>query len=85
MVLRPPKASIKCTTHNPNSRVAQSYSIVEGLAQAPCAMSTLEVLQSCPVQQNALLSILGVQDTNKLNTISFYMQGKPRLPPYVPI
>ena len=44
LVLRPPKASIKRATHNPNARAAQNYSIVEYLAQAPCAMSTLEVL-----------------------------------------
>ena len=49
-VVRPPKASIKHTTHNPNARAAQNYSVVEDLAQAPCAMSILEVLQSCPVQ-----------------------------------
>ena len=76
-MLRPPKASIKRATHNPNARAAQNYSIIEDLAQAPCAMSALEVLQSFPTQQNALLSILGVQDPNNLNTISFSMQGKP--------
>ena len=50
LVLRPPKASIKHATHNPNARAAQNYNVVEGLAQAPCAMFVLEVLQSCPVQ-----------------------------------
>ena len=50
LILRPPKASIKRATHNPNARAAQNYSVVEDLAQAPCAMSILEVLQSCPVQ-----------------------------------
>ena len=49
-ILRPPKASIRQATHNANARVAQNYSVVEDLAQAPCAMSILEVLQSCPVQ-----------------------------------
>ena len=43
-VLRPPKAFIKCATHNFNARVAQNYSVVEDLAQAPYAMSILEVL-----------------------------------------
>jgi hypothetical protein len=43
-ILRPPKASIKQETHNPNARAAQNYSVVEDLAQAPCAMSILEVL-----------------------------------------
>jgi hypothetical protein len=49
-ILRPPKASIKWATHNPSAKVARNYSVVEDLAQAPCAMSILEVLQSCPVQ-----------------------------------
>ena len=48
-------------------------------------MSTLKVLQSFPAQRNTLLSILGVQDPNKSNTISFSTQGKPQLPPHVPI
>jgi hypothetical protein len=50
LILRPPKASIKQATHNPNARAAQNYSVVEDLAQAPCAMFILEVLQSCLVQ-----------------------------------
>ena len=32
LVLRPPKASIKHVTHNPNFRAGQSYSVVEDLA-----------------------------------------------------
>ena len=48
LILRPPKASIKWETHNPNARATQNYSVVEDLTQAPCAMSILEVLQSCP-------------------------------------
>ena len=43
-ILRPPKASIKWATHNPNARAVQNYNVVEDLAQAPCAMSVLEVL-----------------------------------------
>ena len=31
-------------THNLNAQAAQHYNIVEDLAQAPCAMSALEVL-----------------------------------------
>ena len=49
-ILRPPKASIRRATHNPNARAAQNYNVVEDLAQAPCAMSVLEVLQSCLAQ-----------------------------------
>ena len=46
LVLRPSKSSIKQATHNPNAKAAQNYSVVEDLAQAPCAMFVLEVLQS---------------------------------------
>ena len=38
------KCSAKCATINPNARVAQNYSIIEDLAQSPCAMSALGVL-----------------------------------------
>ena len=85
LILRPPKASIKQATHNPNARAAQNYSVVEDLAQAPCVMSVLEVLQIFPVQRSTLLYTLGVQDHGNLNAISFSTQGKPRLPPHVPI
>ena len=85
MVLRPPKASIKRAMHNPNARATQNYNIVEDLAQAPCAMSILEVLQSFPVQRSTLLFVLLVQDPSNSNTISFSTQVKPRLPPHVPI
>jgi hypothetical protein len=45
---RIPKGAFKKASHNPNVRVAQNYSRVEDLSQTPCAMSTLEVLQSFP-------------------------------------
>jgi hypothetical protein len=45
---RIPKGAFKKACHNPNARAAQNYSVVEDLAQTPCAMSALEVLQSCP-------------------------------------
>lgn len=50
----PSKATICRTMHNFNTRATQHYSIVKDLTQAPCAMSALEVLQSCPTQQKAL-------------------------------
>jgi hypothetical protein len=43
-----PKGVLKCSSHNPNSRAAHKYSIIEDLGQTPCAMSALEVLQTCP-------------------------------------
>jgi hypothetical protein len=45
---RTPKGVLKHSTHNPNARSTQNYSIVEDLGQAPCEMSSLEVLQKCP-------------------------------------
>ena len=50
-ILRPPsKGVVKKSSFNPHAHAAQNYSIVEDLAQAPSAMSALEVLQSCPAQ-----------------------------------
>jgi hypothetical protein len=50
--LEPPphilKGLLKRSTHNPNVRASQNYSIVEDLGQTPYAMSALEVLQTCP-------------------------------------
>ena len=38
------KGVFKKTLHNPNARASSNYSVVEDLAQTPCAMSNLEVL-----------------------------------------
>ena len=46
IVIRPRKSTLRKTTHNPNARAAKHYSIVEDLAQVPCTMSALEVLQT---------------------------------------
>ena len=59
-IFRPPKITICKSTFNPSSRVAQNYNIVEYLAQAPCVMSTLEVIQHCPSQRRTLLATIGV-------------------------
>ena len=50
---------MKRTLHNPNVRAAQNYIIVTDLAQAPCAMSVLSVIQSYPSQHKALLDYIG--------------------------
>ena len=42
---RIPKGVFTKASHNPNARAAQKYSVVENLAQTPCAMSSLEVLK----------------------------------------
>jgi hypothetical protein len=54
-----PKGAFKKSSHNPNARATQNYSVVEDLSQTPCAMSALEVLQSFPSQRKALLVALG--------------------------
>ena len=47
-------------------------------------MSTLEVLQNCPLQRKALLSTLGVNDDNYSSVIKFETVGlQPYLPYYV--
>ena len=43
-----PKGIFKQAFHNPNYRASFNYSIVQYLAQTPCAMSMLEVLQIFP-------------------------------------
>ena len=53
-----PKGETRRTIYNPNDRAIQHYSIIEYLAQERCAMSTLEVLQSCPSQRKALLAAI---------------------------
>jgi hypothetical protein len=67
---------------NPHARATQNYNIVEDLAQAPYAMSALEVLQSCSTQQKALLKAIGGIDPMDTNLIIFELEDHiPRLPP----
>jgi hypothetical protein len=79
-ILRPPKRNIHKSTFNPSSRAAQNYNIVEDLAQAPCAMSALEVLQHCPSQRRILLAAVGTVDPELSNHIMFNLNNyTPRL------
>ena len=81
MILCPPKSTLRKVVFNPNFRVAQCYNVVEDLAQAPCAMSTLEVLQSCPTQRKNLLTTLWALDPDNTNLIHFNIENyKSRLP-----
>ena len=73
--LRIPKGVLKCSGHNPNSRAAQNYSVVEDWGHTPCAMFALEVLQSCPSQRKALISALGVNDDDSSSVIKFKTAG----------
>jgi hypothetical protein len=74
-ILRPPKSTICKATFNPSSRATQNYNIVEDLAQAPCVMSTLEVLQHCPSQRRMLLTALGAVDPASSNQIMFNLDN----------
>jgi hypothetical protein len=81
---RIPKGAFKRASHNPNARAAQNYYVVEDLSQTPCAMSALEVLQSCPAQRKALLTALGSTETCNPGTIMLDTTDlKPRLPYHV--
>jgi hypothetical protein len=81
---RIPKGAFKKASHNPNARATHNYSMVEDLSQTPCAMSALEVLQSCPSQRKALLATLGSTETCNLGTITLDTTDlKPCLPYHV--
>jgi hypothetical protein len=78
----PPKCVVRKLSFNPHARASQNYSIVEDLAQAPSGISSLEVLQSCPIQRKALLKSIGGIDPTDTNLIIFDLQDHiPRLPP----
>ena len=65
-----------------SGRAAHSYSIVDDLAQSPAAISTLELLQSCPSQNKALLSAVGTVDPTNDQMIVFdaHQSEHPPLP-----
>ena len=66
LILLPPKTTIWKYVFNPSARAAQFYNVVEDLAQAPCAMSTLKVLQSFPMQ---------CKDLDNTSTIHFNVEN----------
>jgi hypothetical protein len=78
----PPKGVFQKSAFNPHARATQNYSIVKDLAQAPSTMSSLKVLQSCPIQRKTLLKAIGGIDPTYMNLIIFYLEYHiPRLPP----
>ena len=80
MILRPPKSTIRKAIFNPNSQATQFCNVVEDLTQAPCVMSTLEVLQSFPTQRKNLLTALGAVDPDNTNLLHFnFLNYKPIL------
>jgi hypothetical protein len=74
-ILHPPKRTIRKSTFNPSSRATQNYNIAEDLAQAPCVMSVLEVLQHYPCQRRTLLSTIGDVDPESSNNIMFNLDN----------
>jgi hypothetical protein len=82
-VLRsPPKGVVRKFSFNPHARAAQNYNIVKDLAQAPSMMSSLEVLQSCPIQRKTLFKCIGGIEPTDTNLINFDLEDHiPRLPP----
>ena len=82
MVLCPPKSTLRKVVFNSNAWVAQFYNVVEYQAQAPCAMSTLEVLQSCPTWHKNLLTALGALDPDNTNLIHFNVKNYKSILPH---
>lgn len=70
-IYHPPKGVLHKMTHNPSTRAAQHYSIIEDLAQVPCAMFALEVLQSCPQLCKAFLSAISGVNLSYSGLITF--------------
>jgi hypothetical protein len=84
IMTRIPKGEFKKASHNPNARATHNYSVVEDLSKTPCAMSTLEFLQSFPAQRKALLTALGSTETCNSGTIMLDTTNlKPHLPYHV--
>lgn len=80
----PSKVKLHRTMHNFNTQVAQHYNIVEDLAQAPCAMLALEVLQSFLTHRKDLLFSISGVDPFDTHIISFDPHHcEPLLPPLV--
>ena len=66
-----PKSTIRNFVFSPSARAAHFYNIVEDLAQAPCTMSTLEVLQNLLTQRKYLFSTLWALYSDNSTTITF--------------
>ena len=66
---KPPKGLLR--RNDASGQAAHSYSIIDDLAQSPAAISTLELLQSCPSQKRALLSTIGTFDPTDDQLIVF--------------
>ena len=74
-MIKSPKGVVHKSTFNPREKVAKNYNIIEDLAQSLSAMSTLEVLQNCPSQKQALFSAIGGIEPRDSNLVSFNHKG----------
>ena len=70
IVPHPPKGDLCRTMHNPNARAAHNANVVEKIAQAPCSISSMEVLQYCPTQRKKLLSSIRFVDPSDAMSIT---------------
>ena len=50
IIPHPPIGDICRKMHNTNAQASQNTNVVEEIAQAPCSMSSMEVLQYFPTQ-----------------------------------
>jgi hypothetical protein len=53
---RIPKGAFKKSSHNPNARATQNYSVVEDLSQTPCAMSCFGGPPKLPFPEESLVN-----------------------------
>ena len=66
---------------NPNARAAHNENFVEEIAQAPCPMFALEVLQYCPAKRKELSSSTRVVDPSDATLITLDLdQSSYRIP-----
>ena len=66
-----PPFPLRLFANNPTTRAAFNHSIVDDLARSLSAMSTLEVLKTCPSQHKYFLFVLGVVDASDSRLITF--------------
>ena len=71
----PSYSTIRKNSFSISARVAQFYNLVEYLSQVACAMSMLEVPQSCLAQQKNLLLALGAIDPKNYTMITFNVEN----------
>ena len=77
----PPKGDLCGTMHNPNARAAHNENVIEEIAQTPCAVFAMEVLQYCPTQRKELLSLTRAIDPSNVNLITLDLdQSTCRIP-----